>query len=159
MRPIIDIPDDLKELDQWVLWRYEGPDATKIPVQANGTKASTADYASWATYVDIHATYLDGGYDGIGFVFTADDPFVGIDLDDCLDEKGDLKPWAQPIVQAFADTYMEVSPSESGIKLFTRGAIKQAHKFAYDNGAIESGCQRQVLHCYRQGLERRSASS
>ena len=28
--------------------------------------------------------------DGIGFVFTDDDPFIGIDLDDCLGPDGEV---------------------------------------------------------------------
>ena len=66
---------------------------------------------------------LGGWYAGPGFVFSADDPFCGIDLDDCLDAEGTLKPWARGIVERFSDTYMEISPSGSGLKIWVRGAV------------------------------------
>ncbi|MGI9075378.1 MAG: phage/plasmid primase, P4 family [Bryobacteraceae bacterium] len=123
------------------LWRSQirdGGDLTKIPFQASGANASTANPDTWTTFEDAHSTYLEGGCDGVGFVFTADDPFVGIDLDDCLNDEGDLKPWAQPIVQNFSDTYAERSPSGTGIKIFARGTTHgRAHKFSHGDGMIE----------------------
>jgi hypothetical protein len=56
-------------------------------------------------------------------VFSSDDPFCGIDLDDALDTEGGVKPWAIGIVERFGDTYMEVSPSGTGIKIWARGAL------------------------------------
>jgi hypothetical protein len=61
--------------------------------------------------------------DGVGFVFTKDGPYVGIDLDRCRDATtGVLEPWAQDIVREL-DTYVEVSPSGTGIKLIVRGKL------------------------------------
>ena len=42
---------------------------------------------------------------------------VGIDLDHCL-EDGKLLPWAKKITGRFADAYIEVSPSGTGIRIF-----------------------------------------
>lgn len=53
----------------------------------------------------------------VGFVFTRDDPFVGIDLDHCRDpETGKIKPWALEIV-AKLNSYSEVSPSGTGLHI------------------------------------------
>ena len=42
----------------------------------------------------------------------------GLDLDTCRDKAtGELEPWAQTAIDRF-DTYTEVSPSETGVKLF-----------------------------------------
>ena len=65
----------------------------------------------------------DNWYSGLGFVFASDDPLCGIDLDDCLDAEGNLKPWAAGIVERFSDTYMEISPSSRGLKIWTRAAL------------------------------------
>ena len=62
-------------------------------------------------------------YSGLGFVFSNEDDLAGIDLDDSLDEQGDVKPWARGIVERFADTYIEVSPSGKGLKIWTRGSL------------------------------------
>ena len=65
-------------------------------------------------------------FDGLGFVFSADDRFVGIDIDNCLDSVDDesdpvVKDWALPIIQSLDGTYAEVSPSGTGIKFFAIG--------------------------------------
>jgi hypothetical protein len=48
---------------------------------------------------------------------------VGIDLDQVLDGDGKVKAWGRGIVEKFFDTYMEISPSGSGIKIWLRGAL------------------------------------
>jgi len=63
------------------------------------------------------------GYEGIGFVFTRDDPFCGVDLDHCRDsETGALEPWAKDIVQEL-DSYTEISPSGKGLHILVRGQL------------------------------------
>ena len=63
------------------------------------------------------------GFDGIGFVFTAGDPFAGVDLDSCRNAvTGAIEPWAQAIIDEL-NTYTEVSPSGCGVKLWLRGAV------------------------------------
>lgn len=123
------VPDDLIERDQWVLWRYEGRSKggkpTKVPYQASHLRADTTDPLTWTTFElasSLHAEYAEH-YSGIGFVFSKDDPFVGIDLDQCLDTDGDVAAWARQIVERFAHSYMETSPSGRGIKIWVRGAL------------------------------------
>jgi primase-polymerase (primpol)-like protein len=63
-------------------------------------------------------------YSGTGYVFHQSDPFVGIDLDDCLeDTTGDPKPWCRGLLERFSDTYMEISPSGLGLKIWCRGKL------------------------------------
>jgi putative DNA primase/helicase len=60
---------------------------------------------------------------GVGFVFTEDDPFVGIDLDKCREEDtGEVQPWARKIVAAL-DSYTEISPSETGLHVFIKATL------------------------------------
>ena len=56
-------------------------------------------------------------------MFTAKDPFVGIDLDDCLDADGNVKSWAQGIIERFSGTYAEFSPSGQGLKIWSTGRL------------------------------------
>ena len=120
------VPDDLTELDQWVLWRYETRDGnrTKVPCQLSGGHASTTDPSTWASYEQVVAVWTaqPDNFAGIGFVFSRDDPFTGIDLDDCL-QAGQPKPWAQPILTTLADTYMEISPSGEGVKSWAKAKL------------------------------------
>lgn len=130
--------DDLAERDQWVLWRYERD--TKVPYQVNGRRASSTDTRTWNSYAAVQAALWahPDRYDGGGFVFWGEDPFAGIDLDDCLDSAGNVKPWAQGIVARFADTYMETSPSGHGIKIWARGSLpSNLGKVAVADGGIE----------------------
>jgi hypothetical protein len=119
------IPAELRERPQWVIWRRieRGGKATKVPYQATcpERKAATDDPTSWSTYQRALTAFEQGGCDGIGFVFTAADQFVGCDLDHCRDpETGELVPAAEGIASAFA-TYQEVSQSGTGVHIIMVG--------------------------------------
>jgi hypothetical protein len=124
--PALQLPDDLTELDQWLLWRFEqvSERETKVPYSIHGYKASTANPRTWATFdAALDAWHRNRRvYVGLGFVFV-NGGLVGIDLDDCLTPNGDLKAWACGIVERFSDTYMEVSPSSQGLKIWARGSL------------------------------------
>ena len=124
----IRIPDSLAELDQWIVWRYEQRDGgkpTKVPYQINGSRASSADPTTWCSWDEALKAWQENPrlWSGIGFVFSSGDPYFGIDLDDCLDDAGALKPWAQPIMGRFYDSYAEISPSGRGIKIWAKGRL------------------------------------
>lgn len=126
------IPAALRERPQWVLWRDEN--GVKMPYSTRGTRASSTNPATWATYEQARTVERKGGYTGIGYVFSADDPFAGIDLDDC--RTGEVnEPWAEQIVREVG-SYAEVSPSGNGIKIWVQGkiptSIKTAHIELYD---------------------------
>jgi len=93
---------------------------------ARGQAHQSPDYSRHnAVCVDDGSGYVarlpDGPQGGdinpcrwVGFVFTADDPLIGIDLDDCRNrETGDPTTWASQIITQI-DSYTEVSPSETG---------------------------------------------
>ncbi len=144
------LPEVLRGRHQWVRWRIEstepGRAPTKIPYDCNGgRRASSVDSTTWGSFSDAVAALAKapGDFDGIGFVFTADDDLCGVDLDGCLAD-GELKPEAAEIVRRF-DTYTEVSPSGTGVKLFLCGRLPAgcghkrpartfAHVEAYDRG-------------------------
>ena len=121
------VPDDLTERDQWVLWRYEARQGkrTKVPYQPNGKRVDSTNPVTWATFEDTLSTWCRNRqrYAGLGFVFSKEDTLAGIDLDDSLDEQGDVKTWALGIVERFSDTYMEISPGGQGLKIWARGSL------------------------------------
>ena len=119
----------LADLPRWVAWREDirNDKPTKVPYDPNGSSGAKAnDPSTWGTraeaerraaalevpgQVGIQLGELDAAY-GLG----------GIDLDTCRDPMtGKLTPWAEDIVANY-DTYTEVSPSGSGVKLFFRYA-------------------------------------
>ena len=119
--PFPTVPAELKERKQWVVWRLieKNGKPTKVPFQPNGKSAKTNDPQSWTDFQSVCSAL--GDFDGIGFVFTADDPYTGVDVDNCIGEDGKIKDWAVPIVDNLkAVSYAEVSPSGLGIKALTR---------------------------------------
>lgn len=119
------IPQELRERPRWVLWKYvhrAQPDGKKVwakmPCAIDGRAASTNRPETWTTFDDVADTFILGGFDGLGYVLG--DDVQGIDLDDCRNpETGELNELAQEALQKI-DGYAEVSPSGTGIKLFSR---------------------------------------
>jgi hypothetical protein len=115
------VPDDLKKRRQWVHWNYEEHDGrqTKIPYDANtGKRASSTSPTGWTSFENAVARL--NGHAGIGYVFSADDPFCGIDLDGCYNpDTGEIAPWARQWIDKL-NSYSEISPSGTGIKVWTR---------------------------------------
>jgi putative DNA primase/helicase len=135
-------PADLTDIDQWVLWRYEEVNGrrAKIPYQPNGKKASSTDLTTWNEYATVFERWqkYPNVYSGIGFVFSEHDPYCGIDLDKSLDTDGHVKPWARDITERFHDTYSEISPSGTGIKIWSKGSVpKGAALDVSEGGRVE----------------------
>ena len=119
------VPSALRERSQWVCWQYlvRGAKQTKCPMQSSGAgRASSTDPSTWSSFEEaIDACRASDRFAGVGFVFTPDDPFTGVDLDDCIDENGGLVASAQEIVDSL-NSYTEISPSGRGVKVFIVGA-------------------------------------
>jgi putative DNA primase/helicase len=129
--PIIEnIPEPLTERPQWITWRLEKRDGqdTKVPyIPGTERKASSTDLMTWRTFPEALAAYerAEPPYDGIGFCFCSGDRFCGIDLDDCRDpETGMIAPWAQEIIDAIQEGYVEVSPSGTGVHIILEGTVR-----------------------------------
>ena len=129
------IPISLKKISRWVLWRLvevgEGSSKrwSKLPLQSNGSSASSTNPTTWCDFLHAQEAYQTGRFDGVGFVFDGSDGIMGIDLDDCVDAvqgPTSLTPEAQAIKDAVLG-YAEVSPSGTGIKIFTRAQLNAAH--------------------------------
>jgi putative DNA primase/helicase len=100
------IPAELKQRNQWVLWSYEWRrdkggkcSWTKVPKQPSGKNAKADKPNTWSSFDSVvsFACVHSGShrFDGIGFVFSDDNDFLGIDLDACRNpEDGTLTPWS-----------------------------------------------------------------
>ncbi len=100
---------------------------TKVPYQTNGYKARPTDPKTWTTYDKARAAVEAGRFDGIGYALTADEGYICIDLDHCVNpETGEIDQWALEIldiVEEAGGTYSEASPSGTGIHLWGRGGL------------------------------------
>jgi hypothetical protein len=122
----MNIPQELKT-PQLVVWRYEFKNGrwTKPPYDAKAPSrlASSTDQTTWATFEQAYEAYeksLD--LDGIGFVPSHNDFIVGIDLDHCIDDAGNIAPWAMEIL-ILLNSYTEISPSGHGLRIFIKGKL------------------------------------
>jgi len=122
-------PPDLAALPQWVCWRLEkdakGERDTKIPYNPrSGGKASSTNPDTW-TDLDFAARACElHRYSGLGFVFTREAGIVGVDIDHCIVD-GVLNDTAAAILTKLPPTYIEISPSGTGLHIFLRGAMPE----------------------------------
>jgi primase-polymerase (primpol)-like protein len=125
--PTADIlPDEVTEREQWVCWRVQqrGGKETKVPINPHtGSFGSATNPDSWASFETAREYATEGAAEGLGFVFTGDDPLVGVDLDTCrVPETGTLTDEATDIVERLA-SYTEVSPSGTGVHVLALGGL------------------------------------
>jgi hypothetical protein len=120
------VPEELRRLDQWVCWK--DIDGRKIPINARTNSAAKSnDPSSWASFVDACHGFEEFHTTGVGFVFRPDDGLTGIDLDECIDDRGKIAEWALVILSRLA-SYAEISPSGRGIKCWVRASIDKGRK-------------------------------
>lgn len=102
---------------RWCNWRLEERKGkkTKVPYAIDGSLGSSTDPKTWATYAD--ARLAD---ENVGIVFTPDRLLLGVDIDHCV-EGDKIKHAKSKAIREFikaADTYTELSPSQTGLHLY-----------------------------------------
>ncbi len=115
----------LGHLNQWVAWKWGLPRPngkhTKVPINPlTGKEADVTDSGTWASFSKASEAVERYGHAGVGFVFTREDPYCGVDLDNCI-ASGEVAPWAMEIVEAL-DSYTELSPSGTGLKIWVEAS-------------------------------------
>jgi hypothetical protein len=121
------IPEELKALPQWVVWRCENRKGkvTKVPCDAKAPTrlASSTAPSTWSTFNQALAAHQTAAFDGVGFVFAAGGGLFGVDLDGCRNPvMGAVEPWAVDIMSRL-NTYCEVSVSGRGIHVIGKGRL------------------------------------
>lgn len=124
------IPEEIRRSTRAVAWNYEIRDghSTKVPYQtaAPRRRAGVDDAETWGPFASAISIVEEGQADGVGFVLG--DGYAGVDIDQCRDpETGHNHEAALAIIRAL-DSYSEVSPSGTGIKIFMRGALPQGRR-------------------------------
>jgi hypothetical protein len=137
------IPASMLDTARWAPWRavwnekkrkYE-----KIPHRAEQPAygLSTKSTKGWAPFHVAMAVYAQnpGKFAGVGYLVTGEkvsgaaaDVFApgelaGVDLDHCRDAAtGEIAPWAAEVI-AKLDSYTEVSPSGTGLRVMVRAGL------------------------------------
>lgn len=126
------IPQELRERKQWVVWKYEAKEGaekpTKRPYNPAGYAASTTSPSDWVSFDDAQNALWSNKWSGLGFVLAESDPYAFIDLD-TYDPKlsPEDKERHAKIAQAFAG-YAELSPSGQGLHLIVKGSVEEGRK-------------------------------
>lgn len=119
------VPEEIRALPQWLNWTWVERDgrASKHPVSPWAVRSGpcgATDPDSWSTFDHAVTTAAAAGLAGVGFVFTAGDPYLGLDYDDCLNpDTGELHPAVAEEIGELG-SYFEVSPSDTGLKGIVR---------------------------------------
>src|SRR4051794_7753634 len=93
----------------------------KTPCAASAPKkpVDATDPKNWSDFETAVKACCVSGASGVGIALG--DGLAGVDLDKCRDPKtGELEPWAANVVKIF-DSYTEISPSGTGVKIFVKG--------------------------------------
>ncbi|MDR7870333.1 MAG: phage/plasmid primase, P4 family [Tissierellaceae bacterium] len=123
------IPQNLKELPQWVCWRAEERNGkiSKVPINPKtGGYAMSNNKATWTDFDT--AVKVSKNFSGIGFMLG--NGIFGVDLDDMDDEIERYKNNSDEdnIVSEFIHglgSYAEYSPSGNGIHILCKGSLPE----------------------------------
>lgn len=125
------IPLELRQYNQFVVWRYEDTDSpkpTKVPYCPHSNRlASVTDPNTWSSFDDACAAVAARDwYSGIGFVLTDYDPFTFIDLDDTKGDENAMRHQVK-IFNEF-ESYAERSPSGKGLHIIVKGKLQSGRR-------------------------------
>lgn len=121
-------PDALRNLQGWLVWRYEHPPGAtkprKVPYYTNGgrrhgVQGRPEDRNQMTHFEAARAAAARGGFDGVGLALMPEFGIVALDFDKCMAEGG-VHPDVESLV---AGTYAEYSPSGEGVRAFMRGQL------------------------------------
>lgn len=129
---MLQLPEALKPFsayEQFILYKLV-PSANrsgktdKLPIDYKTGKVSNAHDKKVQTTFEIasQAAILFGKEYGVGFVFSKDDPFWFLDLDNCLTETG-WSTLACDLLSKLKGAAVEVSSSGKGLHIFGKGNI------------------------------------
>jgi primase-polymerase (primpol)-like protein len=145
------IPEELKKLDQWVVWKpiqekgRSKPGKLPLSWQVNKlTKekkvlaASCADPETWMTFKDAMSLLNSSGkYKGLQIALSSEIPLddtdrlIGMDFDKAVLPDGSIRPEILEEVHSF-NTYFELSPTD-GLRGFCYG------HFPVNEGGVHTG--------------------
>ena len=130
------VPAELRAKARWVRFSRR-----KVPLRADGRFASVTDPSTWSDFAAASAATAG---EGVGFVLTAGDRFVVVDLDHAV-EGGRVLPWAQAIVDQLPPTYMERGRSGAGLHLWFRGTVPAGRRIRRGELAFEVYSDRRYM--------------
>lgn len=124
-KPIFEnIPEDLQTYSQWVLWKSEAKynkqknrtEYSKRPCDNHGNYINWKDPRNLLPFQVVQDAYDKGGFNGIGFVLTENDPFVCIGLN--VESIEEIPEDKMSLVNV---SYTEKIPTGNGLHIWLKG--------------------------------------
>lgn len=164
------LPDAMKSLPQWLLWKSIKKSAdkkpAKMPFYANGSlrgwpkgqpadgkpteaqpqveQGDPLDRAALVSFDQaVAAMQASESWAGIGFAFLPGDGLIGVDLDGAISEDGEISPRCRHIL-AMCPSYTELSVSGRGLHIILAG---KTETFKSDEIGVEVYCNAQFFTC------------
>jgi len=134
------IPDLLKNQQQWVVWGVPG-ELPKFPhnpnelLRLNISPAKSGAPETWGSFEDAVQCVTKGLARGIGYEFNNNNIY-GIDLDRVIDYNGTISDEARKIIDDIG-SYTEISPSRTGIHIFVTADNADITRHRKQGGFIE----------------------
>lgn len=119
-------PPELMALPRWV--RHK----SKRPLHPEGYWIAVTHAPSWSSYQVAKASRYG---DGLGFVLNGDG-IVCIDLDHCVQD-GVLSAEAERILDSLPETYIEISPSGTGLHIWGLAKMDSGRRFTRNGQSVE----------------------
>ncbi len=136
------IPREMKKMKNWVLYvKEKDPNIIhpkKVMISTTGKywhKAKSNEKNDWSSFYGSLNSLFKSRYDGLAFVL--DEGIVFIDVDNSIDEKGNLSDLAKKLLDEFPDTYAEKSCSGRGIHIFLKGKLNESFMKRNDSIGLE----------------------
>ncbi len=127
--PSDSILDMLRPFPQFVVWKYTIVDGKpkKPPFDPKtGQLANPTNRNTWSSLEQAQQALKTGMYNGLGFVFSEDDPFTGIDIDHCV-LNNHITPEVEELITDLW-SYTELSPSHTGLHILVAGTIPEGRR-------------------------------
>lgn len=118
------VPAELRSKPRWVSWSPR-----KVPLTVAGTTASSTDPETWASFAAVRSLPRKG------FVLNGDG-IVCIDIDHCI-TGGTLEGAAVAWLSELPTTYVETSPSGTGLHVWGYGAVATGRKLIFRGLRVE----------------------
>lgn len=145
-------PAALRELKQWLIWKYEpnpkpGKKDLKVPRYAkSGTKrgwfpgvrgqkigqGTPEELPLLVTFEEAKAAAIQRGMDGVGLAMVQGGTITALDFDHCVKD-GVIDPEVERLILG---TYAEISPSGTGVRAFVKGNLGDRSDAHPDDGSF-----------------------
>ena len=134
---IENVPDEMKAKPNWVIVRTKFNedkgrlDKFLIDIHT-GKMAKSDDPTTWATFDEAREYAKHNGGVALAYALDGKDGIACIDLDDCYEENGDLKPFAADLYKKCDGMYCEKSVSGKGLHFFGKTQGMDVRTFSED---------------------------